>query len=128
MQYGERTFRHKTMLAWLVSYMIWKDKVMLDTFSFTNNPRRLDLRLNLKCIIMKVYVFTSAAHFNDECTDIMDVQLFTTEDEAIKYLEKTVDEYLSEDYGWEVFSKRPRHYQLIRGDSEYVAYVTEREI
>lgn len=77
---------------------------------------------------MKVYVFTSAAHFNDECTDIMDVQLFTTEDEAIKYLEKTVDEYLSEDYGWEVFSKRPRHYQLIRGDSEYVAYVTEREI
>lgn len=77
---------------------------------------------------MEVYVFVSAAHFNDECTDIMDVQLFATEAEAVKYLEDTVAEHTLEEGGWSVFSKRQRHYQLTDGDEEYVAYVTEREI
>lgn len=77
---------------------------------------------------MEVYVFVSAAHFNDECTDIMDVQVFTSKVEALNHLEKTIDEHTSEEGGWTVFSKRPMHYQLTDGDEEYVAYVTERKI
>lgn len=77
---------------------------------------------------MKIYVFCSAAHFNDECTDIMDVEVFTSETSAKAYLEKAVAQQTSDDEGWIVFSKRPMHYQLTHGDEEYVAYVTEREI
>lgn len=77
---------------------------------------------------MKVYVFCSAAHFNDECTDIMDVQVFTSKEEAVAYLEQAIAEHTSEEGGWTIFSKRPLHYQLTDGDEEYVAYVTERNI
>lgn len=77
---------------------------------------------------MKVYVYASAAHFNDECTDIMDVQLFTTEEEAVDYLESIIKAHIAEENGWTIFSKRPRHYQLIDGSEEYVAYITEREL
>lgn len=77
---------------------------------------------------MKVYVFVSAASFTFEATDIVDVQVFTTEAEAVKHLEDTVSEHLSEEGEWEICSKRPRTYQLTCGDGEYVAYVTEREI
>lgn len=77
---------------------------------------------------MKVYIYVSAAHFNDECTDIMDVQVFTNAHEAIGHLNRTIEDLTSEEGGWKVFSSSSRHYQLTDGDEEYVAYVTEREI
>lgn len=77
---------------------------------------------------MKIYVFCSAAHLNDECADIMDVQVFTEESAAKNYLDKTIAELTSEEGGWTSFSNRPNHFQLTDGDEEYVAYVTEREV
>lgn len=77
---------------------------------------------------MKIYVFMSAAHFIEECTDIMDVQVFTTEEAAVKYLEDTVADHISEEGGWTIFSKLPKHYQLTCNNEEYVACVAEREI
>lgn len=77
---------------------------------------------------MKVYVFVSAANFIFEPTDIMDTQVFLSEKEAVDYLENQISELTTEEGGWELSSKRPRHYQLNDGDMEYVAYVAEREI
>lgn len=77
---------------------------------------------------MTIYVFVSAAHLNDECTDIINVQVFANAHEAIGHLNRTIEELTSEEGGWTVFSSSSRHYQLTDGDQEYVAYVTEREI
>ena len=77
---------------------------------------------------MKVYVYCSAAHFNDECTDIKDVQVFLTETEAVDYLNNTILQLTSEEGGWTILSKFDHHYQLTDGDEEYVAFVTDREL
>lgn len=77
---------------------------------------------------MKVYVYVSAAHFKDECTDIIDVQVFTNKQDAINHLNQVYAERTSDEGGWTMFTKLPDFFQLTDGDYEYVAYVREREI
>lgn len=77
---------------------------------------------------MKIYVFVSAMKAEYEHLDVMDVQLFATEPEAIKYLEETVVEHTSDEGGWDIDETRPNCYYLTDGGDEYVAYVEEREI
>lgn len=77
---------------------------------------------------MKVYVLTSAAQFNNEFTDIMDVQVFANAHEAIGHLNRTIEDLTSEEGGWTVFSSSSRHYQLTDGDEEYVVSLEECEL
>lgn len=77
---------------------------------------------------MKVYIYVSAAHFSGECTDLIDVQAFTSKVDAVSHFNKTIETLTSEEGGWSVFSQQPLHIQLTDGDEEYVAYVAECEI
>lgn len=77
---------------------------------------------------MKVYIYVSAGHCNDESTDIINVQAFTNEEDAVNHLNQTYAELTSDEGGWTMLTRLPRHFQLTDGDDEYVAYVAEREI
>lgn len=48
---------------------------------------------------MKIYVYVSAAHFNNGRTDIVGVQVFTSILDAVYHLEQTIGGLISEEGG-----------------------------